>query len=590
MENSAIADPLRGDDQCRAFPQCCVDNVANLGGQLCTWDFCKRIQDRLDYYCKDAGENPCAAVPQEEMGVPCYCCCSCFAYDTPIEASEGEYVMVQDIVADVDQILAGSYSAGAGAPTWVQRVVDYSSGISAGAGEAELEFDYMYYLAYQVEDGSTPPQFMLTTVDHLFLRPNGKVTPVQYLTPGDELVNSHGGVSNVMFVVPSKYKGGLHHLFFDGFNNETLDNHLLSANGVVCADYSVQLAYSNGDINPDLVDAPPEEGMLRACDDAYRSRYMNQAAADFISDKTRWPKGMTPIAAESMVNVPAYAKSYLTPAQAEDIRNNGQLMPPDNTQNVATAIWLFEIFGAFFSNPIYLIDWQNGLPNAYTWESNRQRFVLLTGGLLRVPKFTQDGLSMVLTHLVSVADGVQCVGPADYEGVYSKMRQVWRNNLYQPSFRAGYDQVAMLFGFVDEDHSHADPADICAQPSLDCRLLAMQEGASMGPLPECANPDHYFGLVSAFAGRQLQYVRATFNNPVNRESAESTDNYTIGDTVTVETAEVPSNAPSDVRLKVSGLEPLTDYTLVVKNVLSAMETPIDPDHNKAAFRTGDKPS
>jgi hypothetical protein len=572
-----------------AFPQCCVDNVKNAGGKLCTWDFCKRIQDRLNKYCKDAGENPCAAVPQEEMGVPCYCCCSCFAYNTPIEASLGEYVMVQDIVADVDEILAGVYHAGDAAPSWNQRVVDYSAGISAGAGEAELEFDYMYYVAYQVQDGSQPPQFVITTVDHLFLRPNGKVTPVQYLKPGDEIVNSHGGKSGVIFVVPARFKGGLHHLTFDGFNNETLDNHLLSVNGIVTADYSVQLAYSNGSLNPALLDVPSEDGQqFRASEDAYQARYANKEALDFVADKSRWPVGLTPLASEPMINVPIYAKSFLTADQAGDIQRKAPMLPKDNTSNVTTALWLFGIFGSLFPGPIYLVDWKNDLPNAYTWEVNRQRFILFTGGLLRVQKFNQDGLSLVLAHVVAVATGVQCVGPADYDAVFSKMRQVWRNSLYQPTFRAAFDQVSALFGFVDADHSHADPANICAQPSLKCRLRAMEAGASMGPLPDCANPDIYFGLVSAKSGRQLRFVNLTFNSLLNKETAETTDNYTVtsadGTTLAVETAELSSFDPKDVRLKVS-LEPLTDYKVVVKNVLSEAETPIDPAHSSATFST-----
>lgn len=574
------------------FPQCCVENVKNIDGHLCTWDFCKRIQDRLNKYCKDAGENPCAAVPQEEMGDPCYCCCSCFAYNTPIEAAVGDYVMVQDIVADVDQILAGSYKDGDAAPNWKQRVVDYSAGISAGAGEAELEFDYMYYIAYQVEDGSEPPQFILTTVDHLFLRPNGKVTPVQYLAADDLLVSSHGGFSRVMFVVPARYKGGLHHLTFDGFDNKTLDNHLLSANGVVTADYSVQLAYSNGNINPALIDTPPEDGLLRASENAYRARYSSKEALEFIADKNRWPAGMTPVAAEPMVNVPSYARPYFTTDQASDIQANAPMLPPDNTSNVATALWLFEIFESFFPGPIYLVDWQNEVPNAYTWEASRQRFILLTGGLLRVQKFSQEGLSLVLAHLVSVADGVECVGPADYEAVFTKTRQVWRNSLFQPSFRAGYDQVAALFDFVSEEHGRANPADICAQPSLSCRLLSMQEGASMGPLPDCANPDNYFGLVSAQSGRQQRHVVVKFNATVNPETAETVENYTItctgndGGPVTVKAATVSSLVPSDVRLRVSGLVAQTDYLVVVENVLSSLDTPIDPEHNSAEFRTG----
>jgi hypothetical protein len=103
---------------------------------------------------------------------------------------------------------------------------------------------------------------------------------------------------------------------FDGFDNKTLDNHLLSANGVVTADYSVQLAYSTGNLNPALIDEPGEN-TLRASERAYHARYANTEALAFVADKTRWPKGMTPVAAEPMVNIPVYAKSYLTEAHAD---------------------------------------------------------------------------------------------------------------------------------------------------------------------------------------------------------------------------------------------------------------------------------
>jgi hypothetical protein len=573
------------------FPPCCVENVDNKGGKLCDWNsVCKPIQEALDKYCKDSGQNPCAPMPQMPNGQMCYCCCSCFAYNTPIEASLGEYVMVQDIVANVDEILAGSYAQGDSTPNWQERLVDYSSGISAGPGEAELEFDYMFYITYQAEDGSQAPQSMIVTVDHMFLRPNGKVTPVQYLAPNDKIVASHGGLADVRFVVPARYKGGLHHIMFDGFDNTTLDNHLLSANGVVTADYSVQLAYSTGNLNPDLVDQPSGEASLRASDRAYQARYANTEALAFVADKSRWPKGVTPIASESMINVPVYAKSYLTEAQAADVQANAPVLPPDNTINVTTALWLFDVYGSFFNTPIYLVDWQNETPNAYTWETNRQRFILLTGGLLRVAKFNQEGLAIIIAQLLAVAGGAACVGPADYDGVFSKLRQVWRDSLYFLTYSQGIEQIKALFSYVSEENARANPADICAQPSLDCRVQTMNAASSMMPLPSCANPDAYFGVVSAKAGRR--YVAVAFNEPINPETGGSTDNYAIigpeDGLVTVDSAEVDPLVPSQVRLCVTGLQPSTDYTVTVKDVLSAADIPIDPEHASADFRTSKK--
>jgi hypothetical protein len=274
------------------FPQCCIDNVKSVGGKLCSWDYCQKLQERLNHYCRQSGQRPCAPIPTEQSGEICYCCCSYSSlYNVPIETAEGEHAMAQDIAAGADPILAGSYRAVDGAMAWAPRIVDHSAGIAAGEDEAELEFDYMYYLAYRTEDGSEPARFILATVDHLFLRPSGKVTPIQHLAPGDALVGAHGGSSRVQFVVPARYKGAFHQLAFDGFANETLDGHLLSANGVVTADYSVQLAYSNGELDPALLDLPAAEGALRGPG----VTGPDPEALEFLDDETRWPPGMTPL-------------------------------------------------------------------------------------------------------------------------------------------------------------------------------------------------------------------------------------------------------------------------------------------------------
>ena len=277
------------------FPQCCVQNVAKKGGKLCSWDYCAELQPYVNQYCRNTGQPPCGAVPAQEDGQPCYCCCPSWGfYNAPIEASPGEHVMAQDIAAGADRILAGCYREGDDAPTWEPRAVDYAGSLAADGTGDEPDFDYMYYVAYQREDGSEPPRFILATVDHLFLGPSGKLKPIQRLQPDDRLVNAHGGHSRVKFTVPARFKGGLHHLGFDGFDNKTLDFHLLSINGVVTADYAVQLAYSNGELDLELVDLPPQPEQPGGWRDAVPVRPANPAALDFINDRTRWPAGMTP--------------------------------------------------------------------------------------------------------------------------------------------------------------------------------------------------------------------------------------------------------------------------------------------------------
>lgn len=569
-----------------SFPECCVENVGNLGGQLCSWDLCKRIQDRLNNYCKATGQNPCAPVPQEEYGVECYCCCSCFAYNTPIEAKPGEYMLVQDIVQDVDSILAGSYKKNQ--VQWTERVVDYSAGIGPSAGGEPLEFSNMFYVSYQHDEEGSAPQFIVTTVDHLFLMPNGKVKPVQYLKPGDKMVSSHGGLSTVQFAVVAGYRGGLHHLFFDGFNNKTLDDHLISANGVVCADYSVQLRYSNGSLNPALIDQPAtDQAEARVGTANYHARHPSKQALDFINNPEKWPSGCTPVLSNTLVNVPATALRFVTDVQAADIQKNLTPLPDDNTVNLGPAQYLFNIYGAFYADLIFMIDWNNPLPNAYAWESSRQKFVLLTGGLLRVPQLVQDGLAFLLAHMVAASNGKSCVGPADYEGVFLNLRQVWSNNLFFSVNKKGYEQIERLFKAVDPRHSGADPEHICLQPSLKCRLETFKAAASMFEMPPCADPNTALCLDGVVLGRNCRRLKLDFSRPLNKETAETTDNYTItsaGDEeVTVDKAVLVGANQCRVRLTVTGVKHGTTYTLVVKNVLSKDDIPINSKCNEAEF-------
>ncbi|MEO7177596.1 MAG: hypothetical protein ABIW83_02020 [Allosphingosinicella sp.] len=255
-------------------------------GKLCSEKYCRIFAEKMYEYCRYSGAPPCSPVPFILDGEVCYCCCpgSGNAADTPFEAAEDEFVRAQDLAPGTDRILAGRYRAGDEAPSWDSRIVDHSVGIVAGGAEGEPAFDYIYYLAYQAVD-EDEPRAIVGTRDQLFLRLSGKVTPIQHLRPGDELVGARGGVSRVTFTVPSHYRGALHQLVFAGFDNETLDGHLLSANGVVTADYSVQLACSTGEINPELLELPAV--VNRVPDGGADSRA-------FVADEGRWPPGLTP--------------------------------------------------------------------------------------------------------------------------------------------------------------------------------------------------------------------------------------------------------------------------------------------------------
>ena len=566
------------------FPPECVKAVEKKGGVMCDWNtHCKPIQDSIDIYCKDAKELLGTPVPQKNPNPPpdlCYCCCSCFAYNTPIEVSPGDYAYIQDIQTK-ESILAGILESNQQL-NWTPKEVSYSGGMGPN-----LDFDFMYYVSYQAEEGAQDPQFMITTVDHLFLMYNDKVKPVQYLEPGDQLRRSDGQLAKVLFVVVASYRGGVHHVSFPGFDNETLSGHLLSANSVVCADYSVQLAYSSGQLNPDLLDEIPEsDGALAQVGDAlYEAKNTNEAKVAFLSDENQWPTGLVPRPTEVM-NIPATARSFLTPAQAQDVLENLDCLGYSNTTGLSSALWLFKIYGAFQNDVIFFADWENPLPNAYFWTSSNQKIILLTGGLLRLSKIGQEGQAFILNHLLASAEGYDCVGPADYRGVFFWLRQIWQGQLFIDMYNRGFEQITILFRGVSPQHARANPDDICLQPSLPCRLNTYEQAASMFPMPSCGEPSQYFALVGAKSGRRLQRFTALFNRELDLETAENVENYILLDSernrLPIEDAQVDGTA---VRLVAEGLTPETIYLLVVENVLSKEGLPLSDPDNRTTFKT-----
>ncbi|MBF9264061.1 hypothetical protein [Paracidovorax cattleyae] len=561
----------------------CVEKVKAKNGKLCSWDnVCKIVQDNTDVYCKNRLDHDGTPfdepVPNVENGKPCFCCCSCFAQHTPIEVSPGEFVAVRDIETR-DFVLSGFEQNGQ--MQWQPSEIVLSNGIGP-----KLEFDYMYYVQYMSGEFN---QQMIVTVDHLFLLENGKVKPVQYLNPQDRLRRPDGTVAEVLFVLSAKYVGGVHHVSFAGFDNTTLNGHLLSANGVITSDYSVQLAYSAGQLNPALLDRPAAPP-LRVGTAEYAAQFENPAQRAFLADPERWPAGLEPLP-RPLINVPATARAFFTEAQARQLQAAAPSYPANSSINMATLRWLMNtIYGSYRPKTTFLLDWENPLPNIYGWQGDGTTYVLVTGGLALIEGLQYEGLALMMAHGIAAGSGLMCVGPADYDAVFSVLRMNWSNALFFDVFAAGLDQVTTLFSHIQD--SEANPDNICNQPSLQCRLDTYNAALSMMPLPACATPVSAFSLEGAKAGRALDGVVASFSLSVDVSSAESTDNYTISPEdpthvpVTVDSAIVRGKGGGrTVRLLTTGLQPGQNYELSVDGVQSKDGASLNPQKRTAVFTT-----
>jgi hypothetical protein len=79
---------------------------------------------------------------------------------------------------------------------------------------------------------------------HRQLLPDGSLTPVRDLRPGDEVRQADGGVATAEQVGSLDSDGGIRHIALGQWRRgEPLDGHLINAGGLVIADLAVQVEY-----------------------------------------------------------------------------------------------------------------------------------------------------------------------------------------------------------------------------------------------------------------------------------------------------------------------------------------------------------
>ncbi|HEX3043485.1 MAG TPA: hypothetical protein VHY08_01920 [Bacillota bacterium] len=557
------------------WTQKCKENVSHLEPPVnCSWDFCSHLQKKIDQYCILVGLNEAYPIPEQEMGQDCWCCCSCFAYGTPIEVNAGKFIPVEEIMEGQTVLAAGTDLK------WKDTVVKYSSGL----GEETIT-KFMYHVDYTYDDCEEKHRSMLVTADHLFLMASGKLKPVQHLIPGNQLRRADGGVSTVLFCTVGHYKGGLHHIHTGEFDGRSLEGHLISANGLVCADYKVQLQYSTGNLDKNLLSDPPEGEVHEVGSSSYEKAYAANMDTSLLNSPEAWKPGFTPHHSY-FIEVPPTAKRFLTDAQSQDVKENAETTGYNNTAPISNAMYLFKLFKTFYPDILYILDWANDQPNAYAWEGWGQKFILLTGGLLRIVALQRAGISLIIADMLAYHQGKECVGEADYEAECFYLRQIWNSDLYFKESKNSIEQIQSVFSYISAENAKENPQNICGQPSIKCRLETFQAAKGMQDIPECAMPGAAkFEVLAAKASTDLKSVWVVFSQEVDPDTALEVGNYKIHPGCSVNTAELDVSQKSRVILGVKGLVAKNKYLLDVDNVLSKDSVPLTPGKDTAVFRT-----
>ena len=454
----------------------------------CEGSHCSAVDAEINAVCKQEGwavGHP--VITRDSKGV-CQCHCSCLALDTPVQAGDETYRAIQDFKVG-DPVLA----AGANLK-WVVKEVEFSDGTTGDSVQPYTIF---------VEYGE---RSLIVTADHLFLMPNGKLKRADRLSTSDELVSPDGDEIQIRSVSMGTFYGGFHHIATTTEQPKNLDGHLLNTNGVVTADYALQLFYRTGELDVSMLtdrhDELPEIGS-----EAYVAQHGetrepslhwklgSMAVVGDVAERREGDSLFVP-ASRARLRIPDDAVGFISKKQARALEKKAK-RPLTATDAQAWAEYLTTQYKAFYPDVIYEIDWYNNEVNAYAWIENGKRYVSLLGGLIRDPDLEIEGIALILAHELGHHYGgpptypnspLSCEGQADFYGANNIMRVTWFGSFYYDVMIKAIAQMAKFFGAAafQEDHYQAAALAGCSHPAGQCRVDTYWAAVDLKEKPACA--------------------------------------------------------------------------------------------------------
>jgi hypothetical protein len=602
----------------------CLANVAKFKGRICSdpqthcWDTQDYTHKQCD--CEDPFLGGCTSsppplpqgcchntadspIPSYDKQGMCYCCCSCFSYDTPIAyagaAGSPEFRAVQDFAVG-DKVLAADAKL-----NWQEVPLQFSSGAPAKRS-ALIKIDYM--------DGGAVKS-LLVTRSHLFLRPDGKLIRADRLMPQDPLVLAAGGTTPVQAITAGVFDKGVHHIATSVGPATGIAGHLLNSNGVVTGDYALQISGITTRDSHALM-APNHDKLPVFGTEAYRAvavrvagaaapmlapaaahpataRAVNHVSALAAAGGAGYPhpQGFHAVAGYAPSHPPG-TQSYFTDDRAWDIQCSPDRAPVGSSVGSDVARYLNRLFGGMYPNIRFELDERDDSPNAYAFEFFDDKYVVVASGLVRVNALTMAGLAAIMAHCVARLqklkplnqDGFTCRTNADY-AVPAVLGYVFLGELYGTVISGAVAELQALYAMVSDKPAGGVAGDTCMQASLACRLSALNASMRGMPLPECAGGPKdatltVTGATAAMGAGGKPEVTVTFSAPIDPASAGHPANYQFDPPVAVDDAAVDARNPAAVVLH-PRIEKGTDYALQVFDVISATGHPLVPSGSRA---------
>ncbi|QNR24554.1 hypothetical protein [Croceimicrobium hydrocarbonivorans] len=583
----------------------------------------------------------------------CYCCCSCFAYDTPISTGKDTYKVVQDFEVNDPVWVATDASL----KNWVQKPVKFSSGTGAhgtnrlillhygfqkrGVKLDENSFESRYtgksksktyfeilstapnnyidqegyvnlelvrnanvaafthllncteYVAQQIYDLlSSDSNYLLVTGIQPFLLKDGSLKQAHKLVPGkDELLREDGTAVPIVSLQVGQFEKGVHHIATSNKPAKSVAEHLILANGIVAGDYSLQLSLASGiGVKDDHADAPifgskEYEALHDHLSHTPFSAFAKEGAV--IQNVKNFIAGNV----NKVTAIPSHAYSFITNEQATELMETGPIYPASENVSEPYVKYLFKLFSAFYPGISFFYDANNMFPNVYAFQEYDTKVVIVTAGWTSVKGVNFQLIALSLADIVNQLLGIGTdekgtdpVAQADYNTFPVFLTLYFFAPDAVKNYNLALPQLEKVFGYIKENRKPKHGA------SLDCRLDSFKASINGTPLPHCAGgpPDPALEVKGAKAQKLLggedSVISIAFNLDLDVESAQAPGNYMLEPSAAISSARMDPDNPNIIHLQAK-LNPETDYTVIVNNVLSVDKQPLIIGKNSAEFKT-----
>jgi len=451
----------------------------------CLAAHCSGADPEIYQVCVQNGLPAGYPVLTKDANGPCTCSCSCLAFGTPVQIGTNAFEAIEKIETGGTVFAAGKDL------NWAEQPVEFSQGTTGASRQP-----YTVLLVYE-------DRFLAVTSDHVFLMADKTLKRADRLVVGDELSSPDGEPVPVRSVHVGEYTAGFHHIATrKELPDKNLSGHLLNTNGVVSADYIVQISALSEELREGFVkdhDNLPVVGSpeyVAAYGDAclHEPEEIEKLTITTINIKEEADTAKPAFVSASnlRLSIPEYAHEFISAKEAK-AKALEPKRPWNDPQAREWTEYLLTHHRTYYPNVIYHFDWTDDNVNAFAWVQNGVRNIAILGGLVRHFAMELEGIALVIAHELAhhyggpptFPGGLTCEGQSDYHAVRTIMRRVWFGEYYITVSDEAIDQLANFFGVPNDPNPPGGNAG-CTHPPGACRIATYHAAVSLSGRPGCA--------------------------------------------------------------------------------------------------------